>query len=182
MKIKSIQKIIKYIIFVLIVILLLILKFSLKKLNTNFFQWLLFPTIYLVEIFSGNKFIFSLEKGYINLNDNITINKSCTGINLFILLTFLSLYILFNKKTKTSSQLIMIIPYLLFAYCFTIFANALRISFSILFEPIRLNLPILKTTNNWIHQGIGTFIFLISVLIFYLLLLRGKLWIRKIFH
>ena len=181
MKIENSQKIIKYIIFIIIITLLLILKFSLKKLNTGSFQWLLLPTTLLVEIFTGNKFVYIIGKGFISYNEIITINKSCSGINLFILLTFLSLYILFNKKIKTSRQFFLLAPYQFFAYIFTIFANALRISFSILFEPIRLNSPILKSANNWIHQGIGSFIFLISVLIFYFLLMRGKLWIKKIF-
>lgn len=182
MKIENSQKIIKYTIFIIIITLLLILKFSLKKLNTNSFQWLLLPTTFFVEVFTGNKFVYNTEKGFVSYNEIITINKSCAGINLFILLTFLSLYILFNKKIKISRQLFLLVPYLVFAYCFTILANALRISFSILLEPVRLNSPVLKSANNWIHQGIGTFIFLVSILFFYFLLIRGKLWIKKIFH
>ncbi len=182
MNLENKQKHIKYISFVLIIILLLSLKFFNRILNINSFTWLLTPTTFLIEMFTGYKFIYDNETGYISINDRIIINKSCAGINLFILLSFLSIYILFNKKIKTSKQLIRIIPYLTFAYCFTLFANAIRISFSILFEPIRLNSSFLMSTNNWIHQGIGTFIFLFSFLIFYFLLLRGKQWIKKIFH
>lgn len=181
MNIENKQKLIKYISFILIIILLLSLKFFSKKLNTNSFHFLLAPTTFLVKIFTGYKFIYNIDIGYVSINEKIIINKSCAGINLFILLSFLSIYILLNEKIKTSNQLIKIIPYLTFAYCFTIFANAIRISFSILFEPIRLNSSILLSANNWIHQGIGTFVFLTSILIFYLLLLRGKLWIKKIF-
>lgn len=182
MEIKNSQKIIKYIIFISIIFLLLTLKFLTKKISPDKFQFLLLPTTTLVEIFTGDKFLYNKVKGYINYNETISINKSCAGINLFILLSFLSTYILFNKKIKTSRQLLLLLPYLVFAYCFTIFANALRISFSILFEPIRLNSTILKAANNWVHQGIGTFIFLTSILTFYFLLQRGKLWIKKIFH
>ncbi len=176
-------KLIKHIVFILIIILLLSLKLFYNKLNTASFLWILYPTIFLIEIFTGNKFIFYIDKGFVSFNEIITINKSCAGINLLILTAFLSLYILFNKKTKIYNQLIWIIPYLLFSYFFTIISNAIRISFSILFEPIRLNSSILKSANNWIHQGIGSFIFLISILLYYFLLTRGKswiIWIKKI--
>ena len=93
MKIERSQKIIKYVIFIIIISLLLTLKFSHNKLDINFFLWLLFPTTFIVEIFTGNKFIYNTEKGYVSFNENIIISKSCAGINLFILLSFISLYI-----------------------------------------------------------------------------------------
>lgn len=173
-------KLIKYIIFILIILTLLTIKFVYNKLNTVSFLWILYPTIFLIEIFTGYKFIYYIDKGFVSLNEIIIINKSCAGINLLILTTFISLYILFNKKTKTYNQLAWIIPYLLFSFFFTIISNAVRISFSILFEPIRLNSSILKSSNNWIHQGIGSFVFLLSILIYYFLLTRGKSWITWI--
>lgn len=180
MTLEKILKLIKYIIFILIIAILLMIKFIYNKQNTDSFLWILYPTIFLIEIFTGYKFIYYIDKGFVSFNEIIIINKSCAGINLLILISFISLYILFNKKTKTGNQIVWIIPYLLFSYFFTIFSNAIRISFSILFEPVRLNSSILKSANNWIHQGIGSFVFLSSILLYYFLLTRGKSWITWI--
>ena len=175
----KLENVIKTILIIIIILFLLLIKIYHQKNNNYNYKIILTPTVLMVEIFTGYSFNFIDGIGYVSQDEEIIISKKCAGINLLILSIFISLIVGFKNKQKFNRQILKLIFYFIFAFCFTILINAIRISFSINFEPIRRSIDILSRANNWIHHGIGTFIFVSSLVIYYFLIKRSESWITK---
>jgi exosortase K len=171
--------IIKYLIAILVLLFLVLLKISYTHLDNSYLLWLLAPTVFLVELFTGLYFIFINDTGYMSMSGNIIINGTCSGINLFIMTGFISLYFSLKNDLKLSGYIIKIFAYIVFAYIFTIIANSFRISFSIKFEPVISNIKFLSNTDYFVHQTIGIFFFTLFLLFFYLILKWSDQWMKK---
>lgn len=139
-----------------------VLKYAYTLSSSDDLLFLLSPINKIITIITGEHSTY-IENGYFFKNLNISIDKSCSGFNLwlliFIMLSFLALKHIGKYK-------IFIIPISLFvAYVVSIFINVSRIFTSIVIQDkINNILP-----NHTIHEAIGiitNLIFLILIYIF----------------
>ncbi len=152
--------------YVILIIIFILLKFIYTSLETNDLLFLLKPTSQVIEMLTNSDSQFISEEGYFNQKLNILINKSCSGVN-FWLLCFVMLSFLAIKYYKKRSIKLISIPVILFAsYLLTIFVNSSRILFSIFIH--KLKIPIIEHQKDWTHQAEGTFVYLSFLIIFYL--------------
>lgn len=169
----------KYGIFIITAAILLGVKIVYRGAGPESFRWLLVPVVFWVELFTGQNFTYSAGEGYMNYSQTVLINHTCSGLNFFILTILLSLLIIpagiTTRTTLRSTSLIITVSYIL-----TVIANTIRIVIAIRFEPIRRSIPVLAGAEHWVHQGIGVFVFLSFLLIYYSLLKRGILWNKHI--
>jgi|GEM_PF-4255442 len=175
----KLKRVIIYFIFFSLILSLLLLKITGKIFDDDFFLWILYPTVFIVQFLTGYAFSYFENTGYVSYDNIITISKSCAGINLFILTNLIGIYLISASRSELHKKALYLIPNLIMSYIFTIITNALRISFSIYFEPVKRSVPFLIKAKNWVHYGIGTFLFIFSLLVYYFILKRGLPWIKK---
>ncbi|WP_178989281.1 exosortase K [Winogradskyella schleiferi] len=126
--------------------------------------FILKPISKAVSLVSNVNFQYANEFGFYFEELNITIDKSCSGIN-FWLISFVVFATLLVKICNSNFQKIIVIPLSLLAtYILTLFANTSRILTSIFIE---------KQTNfnySWLHQAEGVFIYLSFLILVYMIL------------
>ncbi|MGB3180424.1 MAG: exosortase K [Cyclobacteriaceae bacterium] len=151
------------------------LKLLFRQAGLSFFHFLLVPVDFLVSMLSGSDSSFIPGTGYYHEAPGFTIDKSCSGYNLW-LLSFVMLTYLMVRYAKSHSRMFMAIPYaLLVTYGFTVIANASRILISITFEPLAQ--AVSGVDQTFIHEGTGIATNLTFLILLYLLteaLLRSK--------
>src|SRR4051812_14082121 len=102
-----------YIYYIGIIAAFLLLKQLYKSANNNDLQFLLAPTNYLIKTFCGTSPTYSNALGYYYSNINITIEKSCSGFNFWILcfamLAFLTIPFLKPARQKIAS-IVLLLP------------------------------------------------------------------------
>jgi len=96
--------------------------------GVNDLLWVLAPTRYLVELTTGETFIFESYSGYMNRDHSFIIAASCSGVN-FLITAFLMLGIGKVWRSRRRKISWSFLPFsLLAAYIATILANTARIS------------------------------------------------------
>ncbi len=127
--------------------------------------FILKPTNILVEFFTGSSSIYDATQGYYYPDLHITIEKSCSGFNFWLISFALSVFVSLNY-IKTKIAKILITPgMLLLSYILTLFVNTSRILASIKanhFVETFSDHPI-----DWLHQAEGSFIYLLFLILFY---------------
>lgn len=130
--------------------------------------FILKPLSSIISLFTDSDFTYTTDYGFYFRHLNITIDKSCSGINFWII-SFVVFSISILRICKSHLQKLISIPLVLIAtYVLTLFANTSRILSSIF---------IAKQTSfdyPWLHQAEGVFIYL-SVLIFTYTILNHSL-------
>lgn len=174
-----VRKSFKFLLIGLVCLALLGLKLFYMRAETESLRWVLAPTAFVSSLFCGMDFIYREGMGYLSTNGLYLINKSCSGVNFLILTLFISTFSLLSRKMRIRWQLVTAFLAGAASYLLTILSNSIRITLSILFEPFRRSIPLLEGAESWVHQGIGTFIFLLFLLIYYYMLMKGALWIRE---
>ena len=138
------------------------LKFGFSNANNNQILFLIKPLNYLVSVLIDSLYTYNNEIGFFHEKLNITIDKSCSGFN-FWMLSFILFYFSMLKHLKKYLYKFLLIPIaLLISYVLTLFVNTSRILTSIFIE---------KTTQlnyTWLHQAEGVFIYLSFLIIFYI--------------
>jgi exosortase K len=135
-------------------------------------RFILLPTNFLVELFSGQKSVFDTEKGYFYEPFSITIDKFCAGIN-FWLIAFLAAFFGVSKYYHSFSEKLKLFVSLVFiSFMLTIFTNASRIIVAIKLQKI----PFLWAKTTIFHEVQGTFMYLIVLLLFYLSVEKWHYW------
>ncbi|MEP5340521.1 MAG: exosortase K [Algibacter sp.] len=137
-------------------------KFTYAFANNDMITFLTKPTNRVVSFITNRTPIYNSEIGFYYQNLNITIDKSCSGFNfwmlLFLLLFFSTLKIIESDRIK-----MLLFPVtLLISYLLTLFVNTSRILISLFIE---------KNTSlnyHWLHQAEGVFIYLSFLIIFYI--------------
>ncbi|SFF40320.1 exosortase K [Thermoflexibacter ruber] len=140
------------------------IKYFYSVANNEQLNFILYPTHLLVEMWTGSQGIFEAEKGYVFSLLGICIDKSCAGLNFWVI-AFLSggfAWAMRNPRLKG-------LPfYLLFLLCITflitIFTNSSRIFIAVISLKTFPNLARL----TWFHEALGTFVFINALLLFYL--------------
>ncbi|VXB69427.1 putative Transmembrane exosortase EpsH [Flavobacterium sp. 9AF] len=147
---------------IILIFVFIFLKFLFSIANVDEIRFVLYPVSKTIDFITNTKSIYLINKGFFNSNLNFIINKSCSGINFFILfficvsfrLSILKKQLPLYKNLFFSS---------VFSLCITYIANTSRILCSI-------NLPSEITLDPKItHQIIGTGVYFFFLLFFYLL-------------
>ena len=157
----------------------ILIKLSYSLANNDDLTFLLKPTYKMVEVLTGSQFFYIPDIGYYCEKLNITIEKSCSGYNFwilcFIMLTFLAL-----KYFERPFHKALIIPVALFtAYFLTIFVNTSRIFTSIILQGQANNfLP--SRPHYMLHEIVGIITNLAFLILIYIL--TQKILIKKPSH
>ena len=101
------------------------LKYFYSTSSVNDLRWILAPTTFLVEVFSGMRFRFESNAGYLSDDRTFLIAQPCSGMN-FLIIAFAMLAIAKLWRDGTASWLYLPIA-LLVSYVTTLAANAVRI-------------------------------------------------------
>jgi exosortase K len=140
------------------------LKFVYSQASNDMVLFMLKPISELLSIITTNDAVYTTSSGFFFQELNITIDKSCSGIN-FWLMSFMVCIVSIIPKKRTLLEKTIAFPIaFILAYVLTLFANTSRILISIFIE---------KNTNfnySWLHQAQGVFIYLTFLILFYLLI------------
>ncbi len=148
---------------------LLFVIIGLKYLNmiadNDLLAFILVPTKTLVEFFTGTMSIYSLSQGHFFEALNITIDKSCSGLNFWVMSWTMAAFmtIRFFKDIRKIALSLLVITGL--SYIFTLFANASRIVGAIYLEDF-LHQTIGADTA-FIHKTQGAMTYLFCLVCFY---------------
>ncbi|MEO1029974.1 MAG: exosortase K [Bacteroidota bacterium] len=155
MKIKS------YLFYGIIFSLTIIGKIAYAQATNDALVFILKPLSSIISFLTNSPFIYLSDSGFYFESLNITIDKSCSGVNFWII-SFVVFSFSFVKVTRSNFQRLLSIPVLLLAtFAFTLFANTSRILISILISrQTAFDYP-------WLHQAQGVFIYLSLLVIAY---------------
>ena len=122
--------------------------------SVNDLRWILLPTTLLVELVTGERFVFEAFAGYMNRDHSFIIAASCSGVN-FMITAFLMLTLgkLWRERSRSVSWAS--IPIAAFtAYITTIVANTVRIAAALLVREIDAELIWLNPEQLHRFEGI----------------------------
>jgi len=136
-----------------LVILFLILKVLFIYCQTTDLKVLLFPISTLIEWMTGSAFHYGYDKVFYFEQLHITINKSCSGFNFFLLSFLLLSFLTLKNCTLHRSKILFLLVSFFSAYLITILANTSRIYCSIVLQK-KLH-TLLKLDVSIIHESIG---------------------------
>lgn len=138
-------------------------------------QFLLYPTQKLVGFFLGLNFNYTSEMGYLCSTMPIAIEKSCSGINYFNVVTVVSIICLFAYLSKVRiPKLLMLVPALIvFGYIFTVLVNAVRIIIGIKLQAFAFNHSWFP--NHFMHELVGVFYLIVFIVLYFLLTRKALL-------
>jgi exosortase K len=133
-------------------------------------QFVLGPVSLLVKSITAAGFSYVSESGYQMNNSQIVIDKSCSGINFFIIASCMAAFLIIPTMKNQKNKLTGMGASILGSFIVTIFVNAFRISTAISFLRHLGSEHFLNSKTGHHVQGI---IFYFSFLIFYYLLLSN---------
>ncbi|OHD05466.1 MAG: exosortase K [Spirochaetes bacterium GWD1_27_9] len=136
------------------------------------------PITFLVSMIANLDFTFINGTGFVNYDLNIIVDKSCAGINFFLLTLIFSFVILVNSKIKILRFFYIVLFSTVSAYFVAILSNLVRIILSIKVKIIRFEINWFSQTH-WFHYALGIVVFLSFLIGYYLILERYKKWIIK---
>lgn len=152
--------------YTIVIAIVLIAKLAYIYATNNSLQFILKPISGLIELATGLNFQYEKDFGFYFKDLNIAIDKSCSGIN-FWLISFVVFSFSFLKFSSTTLQKIIALPIVILAtYLLTLFANTSRILTSIAIEKQ------MAFNYSWVHQAEGVFIYLSILIIAYISLNR----------
>lgn len=135
--------------------------------NIDNWNFLIAPVNKIVEIATNSNSVFVAPCAYYHEKCNIIINKSCSGLN-FWMICFLLLSFVTSKYIKKVKYCFALLPLLLAgSYGMAVAVNALRIIYFVNTKSIRQFLGLTKF--SWLHQAEGAFIYLSSLILIYLI-------------
>jgi exosortase K len=139
--------------YIVLALTFILLKYVYTQTETSDLKLLLEPTSKAVEFLTGSNYYFTSTQGYFFEELNVTINKSCSGFNFFIL-SFVLLSTLTISYLKNNNQKVFSIILSLFgAYFLSILANSSRIYSSIILQE---KLQLLTSLDaSIIHESLG---------------------------
>lgn len=150
-----------YIFYNLILSLVIFAKIAYTQATNDTLIFILKPLSTIVSFILNSDFVYTNTSGYYFEHLNITIDKSCSGINFWIIsFTMFSVSIL--KVTRTNLwRSISIIGVLIASFIFTLFANTSRILTAIFLSNQ------IEKNYTWLHQAEGVFIYTTLLILTY---------------
>lgn len=153
--------------YIIIVAIVVIAKIGYTNASNDALVFILKPLSAIVSLVLGSGYSYSNDIGFYFENLNVSIDKSCSGINFWII-SFTAFSILVLKVLKSNIQKAIAIPLIGIAtYALTLFANTSRILTSIFIS---------KQTSfdyPWLHQAEGVFIYLSLLILAYTIVNRS---------
>ncbi|MEN7547119.1 exosortase K [Rapidithrix thailandica] len=126
--------------------------------------FILYPVTGLIELYSGQLSVYLPDSGFYFSSLNILINKSCSGVNFWVIALCVSAWNVANHIHDLKKKLLGLALSLLCAYVLTLFTNSLRILTAIWLTDLKEIVPWIA--SSWFHQAQGAFTYL-SVLVAY---------------
>lgn len=143
------------------------LKFHYSTASVDQLRWILAPTTFLVELFSGRKFAFESHAGYMSADHTFLIAASCAGVN-FLLTAFLMLTMRKLWTNRFSNLSWAFLPgAAVTAYIATILANTMRISIALQLPRHTLNVGWLNSEQ--FHRLEGIVVYFAFLILLYVL-------------
>jgi len=140
--------------FTVVLICAFALKHHYSTASADQLRWILAPTTFLVEIFSGVSFEFEANAGYLSRERFFLIANSCAGVN-FLLAAFLLLTLGKLLRNPSEHRAWGFIPTAAaIAYLFTLAANTARISVALWLRQMPVELGWLKPAELHRFEGI----------------------------
>lgn len=141
-------------------------KWFFTDLEVEYSFWLLKPTTLWVEQITGFDFEFLKGEGYVctQIIPTTIIDKSCSGLNFWLMAFLLGGFVLHKKVTDFWRLLYAFVGSFFLAWCVTIIANTGRIVISIKF--LSLLEPYIEYSQS--HLLLGIFIYLTMLILYYL--------------
>ncbi len=130
--------------------------------------FMLKPIKSLTALFFNTNSIYDSSIGFYFKSLNIVIDKSCAGINFWIISFWTAISLWLMQGQDSRYKILKFIGLFLISYIFTIFANTSRIATAILALKLKKIIPLFSTP--WFHQAEGVFVYLFFLLIFSLML------------
>ena len=137
-------------------------KYWYTQADTDALLFLLQPISQLVHLISNQHYTFLPAEGYYFPNGNILISADCSGFNWLLLAYLIGIFagLRFLKKPFYKIPLLPVL--LLISYVLSLLVNSTRILFSIIL------METLDQHSTWLHLAEGTFIYLSSLILWYL--------------
>ena len=143
------------------------LKLYYSTASVDALRWILAPTAFIVELFTGSRFEFEAGAGYINSERAFLIAAPCAGVN-FLITAFLMLSLRKLWRDRSQNTAWIFFPSAaLFAYLATLVTNAVRISIAL--ELHRRPLQIGWLSPNQLHRFEGIFVYFGFLLLLFLI-------------
>lgn len=146
-----------------------ILKLFYSHATPNDLQWILQPTAFLVEIFTGSNFVFKIAEGYCSIDNKIIIAPACAGVNFMIVILCLTatLACKYKQIQKVRQFFLYLATILTISYCATLLFNTIRIIVAMAFYDAGIQWGYF--TQERIHRLIGIVIYFAGACFVYLL-------------
>lgn len=165
--------------FIVVAVLFFFLKYVFSNTETDNLTFLLYPTNKLLELFTGTSSVYISEVGYFYQEMNITVEKSCSGFNFWILCFALFSFLMINNTNRY--KVLFLFLSLIISYVMTIFVNASRIFVSLIV--CDFSKSVFPLQQHLIHEAVGVIIYLSFLILVYLLLdkfLKNKQFYAKL--
>lgn len=122
---------------------------------------LLAPTNYLVELILGSKSMFDPAAGFVHADLRISIDKSCSGFNFWVLCWLMLSVAAVQRRIRWPVLLALLVV----SYALTLLVNTSRILTAIFLRGV---LPPAVQQYAWLHQAEGALLYLFSLVLIYL--------------
>ena len=156
-----------YIPYIIAIILFIGFKLAFTKTNNDWVLFLLRPTNFLVECFTGSYAVYQSDIGYFYSQLNIVIDKSCSGFNYWMLCFLMLVFSFVRKENRLLIGITLVLFALVCSFVCTIFVNTFRIYVSMVIQSQHFHF--LNAYPAIVHEVIGVTINLsFLVLIYYL--------------
>lgn len=133
--------------------LFLLLKLGHAFALTNNLIFILKPTNMLTSMLTGQPSFYVQNKGYYYPQDDIIIDKYCSGVNFWLLCFAMLAFLCLKYFHKAYQKLLVILFSCIGAYLLTIFVNSSRIFASIVMK--RQDVPFISQNQEVIHEAVG---------------------------
>lgn len=141
------------------------LKLAFPYLETDALRFLLAPTNKIIELIFSSAATYNNETGYFHPYLGMVINKSCSGLNFFLISFLMYSYLII--RSNYIKKWLSIPSALLLAYITTILANVSRIAGYVMI--MNIESPLFSITEiSWLHQAEGIFVYLTFLILAYL--------------
>lgn len=117
------------------------------------------PVVTLVGLISGEGWTFSSEQGYFFPTLRVLIDRSCSGVNFFVITSATFAFIVLKNTNGGCARPLLALIAGIAAYALTILANTGRILVMIRLDHFQLH------PSPRVHEAIGAFFFLFALLL-----------------
>lgn len=147
--------------YLLTFVIFILLKIAYRSADTSTLLWLLQPINDLFSFFTSSEWVYNQELGFYHSDQNIAIDKSCSGGNFFILSFIMLMISGVSIFKRHKAKIIFILISFCISYVFTIVANTSRIIVLYKLREFRLD------SFQWVHEAAGSFIYLAFLILLY---------------